>query len=577
MEYSKKLPSKESARRTRSRLGGALWGIGVLPNKQKSGSFLAGENRPICRKGTRRHRMLVQCLCQQRTGTAADHIRTGLRKGSACLNMDISRGLKVAQLLAGFPDGITLYVDRPFIPREYQCFSWLGTAPSVYLCNLRACWLLHRDESVPIIEGGMEVDTVPVAGIDVSKRFSDLCILSPENQVFSATRIYHDKTSMDRARDLLLKAQAEFGHAPVIVMESTSHYHLVLYQYFTKAGFEVLVINPLQSHALRNMNIRRIKNDRVDAKRLALLYRTTVLRPSLIPQDVVRGLRILCRQRSELLRDSTRYKNHLTALLDQIFPGFDRVFSKVSGKGSLAALSLCPTPQAVLSTELERLAEVISEASRKPKAYGVEKAQKIRDAALHASMIGIVSSGDAAAVATATAMLKAVQQTLDSLEEEIKSLAAKNAEIMKNVELLSSIPGIGFWISMVLVSEIGDFSAFHHPKQLAAYIGLDPSERQSGTFHGTRNKMSKRGSPHARAMLHMAVHNSVYSSKGRPPHNPVLAEYYARKCLSKPIKVAMGAAMHKLCNIIFAVLRNQKPFELRQPELHAASLGIKVA
>ena len=35
--------------------------------------------------------------------------------------------------------------------------------------------------------------------------------------------------------------------------------------------------------------------------------------------------------------------------------------------------------------------------------------------------------------------------------------------------------------------------------------------------------------------------------------------------------------MHKLCNIIFAVLRNQKPFELRQPELHAASLGIKVA
>lgn len=55
MEYSKKLPSKESVRRTRSRLGGALRGIGVLPNKQKSGSFLAGENCPICRKGTTRH------------------------------------------------------------------------------------------------------------------------------------------------------------------------------------------------------------------------------------------------------------------------------------------------------------------------------------------------------------------------------------------------------------------------------------------------------------------------------------------------------------------------------------------
>ena len=158
-------------------------------------------------------------------------------------------------------------IDRPFVPQEYQCFSWLGTAPSVYLCNLRACWLLHQDESVPLNEGGMEMDSVPVAGIDVSKRFSDLCILSPENQEFSATRIYHDKTSMDRAKNLLLKAQVEFGQAPVIVMESTSHYHLVLYQYFSKAGFEVLVINPLQSHALRNVSVRRIKNDRVRADR----------------------------------------------------------------------------------------------------------------------------------------------------------------------------------------------------------------------------------------------------------------------------------------------------------------------
>ena len=51
---------------------------------------------------------------------------------------------------------------------------------------------------------------------------------------------------------------------------------------------------------------------------------------------------------------------------------------------------------------------------------------------------------------------------------------------LKNVELLSSIPGIGFWISMVLVSEIGDFSVFHHPKQLAAYFGLDPFHKPIG-------------------------------------------------------------------------------------------------
>ena len=143
------------------------------------------------------------------------------------------------------------------------------------------------------------MNPIPVAGIDVSKRFSDLCILSPENQVFATTRIYHDQTSMNRAVGILHQAEAQYGQPPVIVMESTSHYHLVLHQYLSSAGFEVLVFNPLQSHALRNVNVRKIKNDKVDVKRLALLYRTTVLRPSQVPQDIIRGLRLLCRQRSE--------------------------------------------------------------------------------------------------------------------------------------------------------------------------------------------------------------------------------------------------------------------------------------
>jgi len=57
--------------------------------------------------------------------------------------------------------------------------------------------------------------------------------------------------------------------------------------------------------------------------------------------------------------------------------------------------------------------------------------------------------------------------------------------------------------------------------------------------------------------------------------NPVLYEYYHEKCKSKPKKVALGAVMHKLVNIIFAVLRDRKPFELRNPEEHAKLLIAK--
>jgi len=75
----------------------------------------------------------------------------------------------------------------------------------------------------------------------------------------------------------------------------------------------------------------------------------------------------------------------------------------------------------------------------------------------------------------------------------------------------------------------------------------------------------------------MAAVTSVISQKKRPATNPVLHTYYEKKCKSKRGKVAMCAVMHKICNIIFAILRDQTPFELRQPEPHAKRLGLPAA
>ena len=120
----------------------------------------------------------------------------------------------------------------------------------------------------------------PVAGIDVSKRFSDMCILSPDNKIFAQEKIYHDETSINRANALLQKAERLFFSKPVIVMESTSHYHLILFQFFSEHGYDVIVVNPLQSNSMKDFSIRKRKTDRVDAFKLAMMYRTKTLRPS---------------------------------------------------------------------------------------------------------------------------------------------------------------------------------------------------------------------------------------------------------------------------------------------------------
>lgn len=418
----------------------------------------------------------------------------------------------------------------------------------------------------------------PVAGIDVSKRFSDMCILSPDNKIFAQEKIYHDETSINRANTLLQKAEQIFSSKPVIVMESTSHYHLILFQFFSEHGYDVIVVNPLQSSSMKDFSIRKRKTDRVDAFKLAMMYRTKTLRPSQVPQTAMRALRQLCRERVEFLNDVSSYKNRLTAFLDQAFPGYDKVFSDLGGITSCAVLVHFPTPAILLAAEESELVEVIAAASKSGYGFAKKKAELLISAAQQAQTLGIHSCADETLIVCTIQMLRTLSESVIQIEKAIDNLLAQMKEIRNNVSLLQSIPGIGSHSAALLLGEIGDFTLFKKPKQLAAYFGLDPSERQSGTFRGTKNKISKRGSPYARASLHMGVVNAICKHGKQPAPNPVLLSYYEKKCKNKPAKVALAASMHKLVFIIFAVLRDQKPFELKTPEQHAAEQGfIKAA
>jgi hypothetical protein len=146
--------------------------------------------------------------------------------------------------------------------------------------------------------------------------------------------------------------------------------------------------------------------------------------------------------------------------------------------------------------------------------------------------------------------------------------ANEDTDFVKQIHLIETFKGAGFLSAVSLMGEIGDFSAFSKPKQLFAYFGLDPAVKQSGKFEGTKVLMSKRGSAIARRVIHTLALQSISTSRTGDAKNPVLRDYYLKKCESKPKLVAMGAVSHKVCNIIFAILRDNKPFEIIKPEEH---------
>ena len=162
---------------------------------------------------------------------------------------------------------------------------------------------------------------------------------------------------------------------------------------------------------------------------------------------------------------------------------------------------------------------------------------------------------------------KHLDDILKAIRESVDKLAG--TPVYERICLLQSLRGVGFLSAVVLIAEMGSFDLFSSPKKLYAYFGMDPAVKQSGKFTGDKVHMSKRGSSLARRILHMVALNNLKLDKAsKTPVNQVIYDYYTTKCTSKKKNVAVGAVMHKICNIIFAILRDNRPFEMITPQEH---------
>ncbi|QSQ08112.1 hypothetical protein H0A61_00432 [Koleobacter methoxysyntrophicus] len=123
-----------------------------------------------------------------------------------------------------------------------------------------------------------------------------MCILGPDNKVFARMRVHHNVSDFKKACGLLKRAEKEFDMIPLIIMEATGHYHRLLFRFLKNAGYKVIVVNPIQTDSIKNISVRKVKNDKVDAYRIAILYRLKELRPTNMPVEAISDIRNLCRQ-----------------------------------------------------------------------------------------------------------------------------------------------------------------------------------------------------------------------------------------------------------------------------------------
>ncbi len=386
-------------------------------------------------------------------------------------------------------------------------------------------------------------------GIDIAKRSHEISILDDSQGIVEPSRKI-TSTSVGTAKLLALFEKHQVSPENCLIgMEATGHYWLVLYSFLISRGFIVKVINPIVTDAYRKMLIRRVKNDSIDAQVIAKVLMLGEYNESSVANEETLALRQLCRFRSYEVDVCSDLKRKSIALLDQVFPEYEHIFSDTFGVTSREVLSNFNTPEELSQINTRKLSNLLNKASKGH--FGLEKAREVK--AIASKSLGIKIATDAFSF-----QLTQLINQLEFIELQVKMLDEQITIYMERTNsFITTIPGIGAVLGAVITSELGDISRFSEAKKVVAYAGLDASVSQSGDFEGSRMHMSKRGSPYLRRAIFTAANVASRC-------DPSLSAYYQRlKARGKHHNVAVGAVARKLCYIIFAVLTENRPYEDR--------------
>jgi transposase len=328
-------------------------------------------------------------------------------------------------------------------------------------------------------------------GMDVHKNYLQIAVLDEKGKVLDNSRVDNDLSKIDKFFDRLDRNRK----STKIVMESSGLWYNI-YEYLSKRHLDVRLSNPTKTRAIASA---KIKTDKLDAVKLADLLRGGYIAECYIPSRRTMELRELVRHRAALVRMRTKLKNKIHSIM------------------SMKGISISYT-----STHLFT------------KGY-IQKLKQLNDYRIN----GYLS-------------------IIESLNDEINNVSKKILLLAQEDEmakLLMTIPGVGYYSALLIVSEVGDINRFPDSYHLCSYAGLVPSTHSSGgsTYHGS---ITKTGSKYLRWVMLECVHAHIRNEK-----NSNIAQFYHRISKKKGNSKAAVAAASKLLKVVYWILKERRMYE----------------
>lgn len=386
-------------------------------------------------------------------------------------------------------------------------------------------------------------------GIDVAKDKHDCFAINSDGEILIEN--FSFKNNLD-GFNLFLNSISNFNESfknIKVGLEATGHYSNNILNFLTSKGFNVYVINPLQTNLYRKgQSLRKTKTDKLDARFIATMLITDNLKPYSNLSYHISELKSLVRHRFRLIEERSKFKVSLSRLITIVFPELEKIVWSISQNSILYLLNELPSTKDISSCNLKHLTTLLEKYSKGK--YSRDKAIEIRD--LAKVSIGTNSPSISFELRQVIQTILFLQSQIDEIDKELKkSLDELNSPIM-------SIPGISYVTAAFILAEIGDINNFDSPSKLQAFAGLDPSTYQSGKFTATHSTMVKRGSKYLRWALLTATRLVCMRDKTFNDYkNQKLAE-------GKHYFVALSHTSKKLIRVIFYLLKTNQTYQLQK-------------
>lgn len=389
-------------------------------------------------------------------------------------------------------------------------------------------------------------------GIDVSKGKSTIAVLQPGGVIVRKPfDVFHTSQSLKELSDYLVSLEGDTR----VVMECTGRYHEPMANALSDAGLFVTVVNPHLIKNFGNNTLRKVKSDPADAKKIAryTLDNWAELRQYSSMDNTRNQLKTLNSQFSFFMRQKVAAKANLIALLDNTYPGVNKLFNSPAREdGSEKWVDYAYSfwhVDCVRKIGLKAFSERYEAFCRKHHyIYQPSKPEELFNASKELVAVFPKEKSYRLLIRQSIQQLNLASAHIERLRREMNELASTLPEY----EVVMGMYGVGKTYGPQLIAEIGDVSRFTHREALTAFAGVDPGVDQSGQHNSKSNKASKCGTGRLRKTLFQIMTTLLQNA---PEDEPVYQFLNRKRSEGKPYYVYMTAGANKFLRIYYGKVK----------------------